>query len=270
MKSITSPFPVYDRLALSGQLSLSARPAFVDASAALREHVKGSELEGYGPVTPPFESMWIEGQDFNKYLVPYRIALHVRMNTQMFSIEKRLAFTGHQVHAYAIIDGRAESAKLQAAFTVASDGGFGSIEPAVPIGREAWLKTLSQDYLDLRLPQCERTVRLALFVISLMHCRNVEQRVSTYNPISRRRKGGRQRPGIEYRTIHLPKPSRANTGQSRETGAMRLHTARGHFKTYTADAPLMGRHVGTYYWAAQARGRKENGEVISSYEVGAA
>lgn len=269
MKSISSPFPVYERLALAGQLSLATRPAFVDASDALREHVKGDELEGYGPVMPPFESLWIEGQDFNKHLVPYRIALHVQMNTRVFSIEKRREFIGHQVNSFAIIGGKAVESMFQATFTVADDGGYGAIEPTVALGRESWLKTRSKDFLELRVPQSERMARLALFVISLMHCRNVEQREVTYTPVSRRRKASRQRPSIEYRTIHLPRPSHPGGRQSEATGTTRLHTARGHFKTYTAEAPLMGRHVGTYYWAAQARGRKKNGEIISIYKVGA-
>jgi hypothetical protein len=31
----------------------------------------------------------------------------------------------------------------------------------------------------------------------------------------------------------------------------------------------MGKHVGTYYWGWQVRGKRTNGEIISSYEVGA-
>lgn len=28
---------------------------------------------------------------------------------------------------------------------------------------------------------------------------------------------------------------------------------KGHYKTYTADAPLMGKHVGTYWWGGVER-----------------
>jgi hypothetical protein len=49
--------------------------------------------------------------------------------------------------------------------------------------------------------------------------------------------------------------------------AERQYLARGHFKTYTPDAPLLGRHVGTYWWEPQVRGRKELGSVVKDYAL---
>ncbi len=46
-----------------------------------------------------------------------------------------------------------------------------------------------------------------------------------------------------------------------------FHMCRGHFKTYTEDAPLFGKYAGTFWWQPQARGKKENGTIIKDYEV---
>jgi hypothetical protein len=112
--------------------------------------------------------------------------------------------------------------------------------------------------------------KAAFFAISLMNCRNV--RTSTEQT---KRRGGkktkrRPAPSVEYRVIHLPKSDSGPTRCGNAPGTTKLHTARGHFKTYTAEAPLMGKHTGTYYWGWQVRGRKENGEIVSSYKVGMA
>lgn len=108
--------------------------------------------------------------------------------------------------------------------------------------------------------------KAAFFTISMMNCRNVDlatNRTKQRGGKKSRRKGA---PSVEYRTIHLPR-QRGQGGHSGATGTAKLHTARGHFKTYTAEAPLMGKHVGTYYWGWQVRGNRENGEVVSSYKV---
>lgn len=48
---------------------------------------------------------------------------------------------------------------------------------------------------------------------------------------------------------------------------MALHRVRGHFKTFTADRPLLGQHVGTYWWGWQIRGKAENGINVSDYRL---
>lgn len=113
--------------------------------------------------------------------------------------------------------------------------------------------------------------KAAFYAISMMNCRNVDVLPALTATRRAGKKTRRQpKPPIEYHRIKLPTPKASGGGVGTLTGTTKLHTARGHFKTYTEDAPLMGKHVGTYYWGWQVRGRRENGEVISSYEVGAA
>lgn len=59
-------------------------------------------------------------------------------------------------------------------------------------------------------------------------------------------------------------PSDSSGGSSRTS---RMHFVRGHFKTYTEDSKLMGKHTGTYYWGHHARGDQKAGAVDQVYEV---
>lgn len=108
-----------------------------------------------------------------------------------------------------------------------------------------------------------------LMAIALMNCQNVA--TEPVPPVKRPRKSKPERiPRLEFHTIKLPSrrgTSVSDSATSTDKHERAHHLVRGHFKTYTADAPLMGRVVGTYWWGWQARGRKKNGIVVSEYEV---
>jgi hypothetical protein len=46
-----------------------------------------------------------------------------------------------------------------------------------------------------------------------------------------------------------------------------LHIVRGHFATYTAEQPMFGKYVGTFWKEAHLRGNAEKGVVVKDYEV---
>jgi hypothetical protein len=46
-----------------------------------------------------------------------------------------------------------------------------------------------------------------------------------------------------------------------------VHLCRGHFKTYTDDNPLFGKHVGKYYWQPSIRGKNKKGIVAKDYSL---
>lgn len=105
--------------------------------------------------------------------------------------------------------------------------------------------------------------------LGFMNCKNVGlQRVE--RPVKQPRKARRQRPPkVDYHTIVLPRPKGApsGNGSANKTGEIPLHHVRGHFKTYTPQAPLLGKHVGTYWWSHYVAGNPERGEVISDYRI---
>lgn len=105
--------------------------------------------------------------------------------------------------------------------------------------------------------------------ISFMNCKNVTLQ-EIHRPGKKTKKMRRTRPGgLSYHTIVLPNKHRAEDSgiESGMPDARALHRVRGHFKTYTEEAPLMGKHVGTYWWGWQVRGDSANGVVISDYKL---
>lgn len=111
-----------------------------------------------------------------------------------------------------------------------------------------------------------------LIALSLLNCRNV--RSEPLGTIKMRRSGREKRQGlrpfeVRYNTIILPGggSQRVGEGASAHHRATSLHRVRGHTKTFTAERPLMGKHVGTYWWGWQLRGSPELGIVDSSYRM---
>jgi hypothetical protein len=103
----------------------------------------------------------------------------------------------------------------------------------------------------------------------MSNCRNVE--TAETGAIKMRRSGAQKRLGekpfsIRYNTIILPGGGCEYDPKS-GTHRAALHRVRGHFKTFTAGKPLMGKHVGTYWWGWQLRGDAKRGIVISNYQV---
>jgi hypothetical protein len=106
------------------------------------------------------------------------------------------------------------------------------------------------------------TVVNALFL--LLQCRNVITEEVIPSKSQKRRS---KKPLLSYHILKI-KPSKSNPLRDNTPlgGENRVHLCRGHFKTYTAERPLMGRFVGRYWWQPQARGRAK-GIVLKDYEV---
>src|SRR5262249_22808687 len=97
----------------------------------------------------------------------------------------------------------------------------------------------------------------ALMAISFMHCKNVTlEAIVPSEKLSRSYRKRHGRPLLSYRELRID-PIRKILEQQRAGvgGSLRkaLHLCRGHFKTFTADAPLMGHATGTYFWGPQIR-----------------
>ena len=50
-------------------------------------------------------------------------------------------------------------------------------------------------------------------------------------------------------------------------GLQRVHLCRGHFKEYTNENPLFGKHVGRFWWQPMVRGDKKRGVLNKDYDV---
>lgn len=133
-----------------------------------------------------------------------------------------------------------------------------------------------QDEQDFYTSMMELT-KPFLLAISFMHCKNVptieHAPPEAFNKTWRKRQDGRASDLVTYRTLDIApfaaSARRAAHEQNEGDPSSRraMHLMRGHFKTFTEDHPLMGKHVGTYWWNQQVRGDSRRGRVEKDYRI---
>jgi len=111
----------------------------------------------------------------------------------------------------------------------------------------------------------------ALFAVSLMHCKNVTARTASPTPaLSKKWRKRQGKPLTRYHVLEIA-PMREVLDTTGEAGTKglghALHICRGHFKTFTEDAPLFGRVTGQFWWASQVRGKAKHGKVSKDYRI---
>jgi len=115
-----------------------------------------------------------------------------------------------------------------------------------------------------------------LFSTKLMQCKNISY--EEYDPNKgiqwRKQKNKKKKPRppfVKYKTLHIePFKQRQQVAGSPTTepdNLQRLHTVRGHFKTYTKERKLFGKYVGTYWWGDCIKGNPEYGLIDKDYEL---
>lgn len=83
---------------------------------------------------------------------------------------------------------------------------------------------------------------------------------------SHRKKG---KPVFRYHTIRVSPHVVSRTGARTGThDSPAVHIMRGHFKKFTTEKPLFGKHTGVYWWPMNIRGNKKSGVVVKDYDVG--
>jgi hypothetical protein len=111
-------------------------------------------------------------------------------------------------------------------------------------------------------------VELVTKLCALIHCINVRRvkHAPPYPLVKKRLKRGKP-PLVSYYTLEV-KPSPISENKEKQgLWENRVHLCRGHYKRYTAERPLLGRHVGMWWWQPSVRGRNKKGMVIKDYSV---
>ena len=137
------------------------------------------------------------------------------------------------------------------------DAGFAAVPPAAidHVNYDVGHLGISCLYALLRMLDCKKQVRLST--------------ESTIRERTRRRCGICV--GTGFHVLHLRPRSKDAEIELRERDddpqhrPLPLFLVRGHYQTYTAEAPLFGKHVGRWWWAPQTRGDADNGIVLKSY-----
>lgn len=128
---------------------------------------------------------------------------------------------------------------------------------------EAWVKDGTEEgrmkYKSLRY-EAHAYGNPLFLAVCFMHAKNAT--LTARHPdrtLNRRREQRGHKPLLSYKVLEVGPIRRVleASRQAHEKGTdiqLALHRCRGHFKTYTSAAPLLGRHVGTYFWEEQVRG----------------
>lgn len=109
-----------------------------------------------------------------------------------------------------------------------------------------------------------------MFCLSLTHCKNVTMSDLPVAPAVARKRARKGIPSFTFKVLDI-KPMRAamrsrpNGGRSETKNAM--HFTRGHFKEFSPEKPLFGKHAGRYWWGLSLRGNAENGVAQKEYRV---
>lgn len=106
----------------------------------------------------------------------------------------------------------------------------------------------------------------------LLNCKNIEteDNLPPEKINKKRRKKGKQEL-FTYKTLQLKLPSTRDSApdvnNSNTEEVKRIHLCRGHFKIFTDENPLFGKHTGVYWWQPHLRGEKKAGLVEKDYHI---
>lgn len=109
------------------------------------------------------------------------------------------------------------------------------------------------------------------YATTFCHCNNVEYYEKNHpEALQKANKKRGKIPQETYRILDIGGlKKQAKSESNEECGELQtaLHICRGHFKTYTEDNPLFGKHTGTYWWPMHKRGSEDNGKVNKDYNI---
>ncbi len=241
----------------------------------------------FGPLRLPYPSMWMEwevpddivvngkAQDGNQ-LAHTRCAVHLCEQQLLMTYEDSLHRDGpapqNRPGTFDVMtymqgpDGKVRVWPIAERISANSDGKFLQrmlVNPSLHSAEDAYIMDKSIGMLNLP----------ALMALGLINCRNVktqETGLIKLRHTKKQKRSGQPAWSVKYHTIVLPGEGsvQQGSGNSLTHRTSSIHRVRGHFKTFTAEKPLLGQHVGTYWWGWQVRGKAENGIVVSDYKVG--
>lgn len=120
---------------------------------------------------------------------------------------------------------------------------------------------------------CRRFLTIVENSILLLNCKNVITKDNYPDvKLNNSRKKRNKQPLFSYKTLHLNIPINIKKENNKLSNIIsqdhnRIHFCRGHFKSYTNDAPLFGKIVGLWWWQSHVRGQNKDGIVMKDYKI---
>lgn len=104
----------------------------------------------------------------------------------------------------------------------------------------------------------------------LLNAKNILfEQIDAPDKLNKKRHKNGNLPICSYKILKVDlKIFQKNKNNKHETvGSNRVHLCRGHFKLFTEEKPMFGRHVGLYWWEPHVRGRNRKGMITKDYEI---
>lgn len=109
-----------------------------------------------------------------------------------------------------------------------------------------------------------------LYGLGLLNCKNIDAVDVAFRPSVAQRRAWKIPSGeIKYKVIVVNAPGTTRSRRKKTEGEhteRSWHICRGHFKNYTAERPLFGRFVGSFWTPSHTRGSREVGVLLKDYE----
>jgi len=103
--------------------------------------------------------------------------------------------------------------------------------------------------------------------LMFLNCKNIGTKtINAPEKLNKKRKKAGKKPIYSYKTLIIKPTLKNEKSIPKHLWENRIHLARGHFKTYTKDNPLFGKHTGMYWWQPQVRGNKK-GIIHKDYKI---
>jgi hypothetical protein len=243
----------------------------VDTGRDVREVVRGQRLR------PPWASTWLDmrmlSEDCSGIVPDVRMGVHVAAGPASAAEQAvKSAFPGALEGIKPFIPG---SNALCMQFIVASPTGHVDVGVCLVECDENWIRSDNMNRYVVPAPDLKTGLgallsnwsTIAVHVLALLHVKNATF-VDLSAPRAERRRAIREgHPVVTVKELVIA-PMRRTLAMIRAAEAAHpgqpipLHLCRGHFKTFTTERPLLGRHTGTYWWEPHLRGSADNGVVI--------
>lgn len=152
-----------------------------------------------------------------------------------------------------------------------TDGMFVGVKEYVEDEIHPIFKSLANDVFRDNILQ--KHIDIVLYALGLLNCKNITTIERGGQPEGIKR--SRHRKWVHRHYILKIHPMREVTKieydkretEESESEDLSFHFCRGHFKIYTAEKPLFGKYVGTFWWDAHARGSIKKGIVTKDYNI---
>lgn len=135
----------------------------------------------------------------------------------------------------------------------------------------AWYVSVPEDHKEhMIMREYNLNFRLLEATLRVLNCKNIRaSKIPAPDKLNKKRGRTGKTPVFAYHVLDVVRPGQTLSRPPGVTGGgaiQRAHLCRGHIKHYAKDAPLLGKHVGAFWWEPHLRGHG-NGAVEKEYNV---